>query len=205
MADFPKKYLPYIPSSISGDVDVALEDFDAALAARKRSVNNTTVFMPKMSAITSNSVCNVTVNTDTATTGLKVYKLNKPGFFYYQHWKGLWTPRGWVQILVCKHADFKSSQVYELLNTQDNSSGGNSGGNDHTNNLFPMNPGSSTYVLLRGTFASQAGKAMFYVPAWTGTSDSATNAIVVQTAGVNLPSSVVSGAANDDGFKACFA
>lgn len=204
MADFPKKYLAYTETSIEGDVAVLLEEFANALYNRSRSINNTPVFLPKMSAITSNTICNVVVNSNTATTGLKVYKLNKPGFFYYQHWKGYWSPNGWVQILVCKKADFRSSQVYELLNTQDNSSGNNVGGNDHTNNMFPMNPGSSTYVLLRGTFAEQTIKSMFYVPAWTGDNNSANNAIVLQGSTVNLPSSVVSGSANDDGFKECF-
>ena len=211
MADFPKKYLPYIGTSISEDVDAAVDDFEDALADRRRSVNTTPIFMPKMSDVKS-SYSKLTINKLTLTAGLKVYKIKTPGFFYYQHWKGNWNPRGWLQILVCSVANFRSKPVYELMNTQDTSSGG-SCGNDHVNNMFPMNPGDSTYVLLRGTIADTDEKgnliygdrSLFYVPAWTGTDKSYLNAIELMPIGVNMPSQIVSGSANDEGFKECFA
>ena len=208
MADFPRKYLVYTAKSIEGDVDVALDEFDAALAARRGSVNKSKVFLPNMNAISGPSN-KLTVNSGDATTGLAAYKVNMPGFFYYQHWKGLWDPSGWLQILVCKSSNF-SSGVYELYNTKDTTSGNGSGGNDHSN-MLPFNPGSSTYVVIRGTLSSSsASKTLFYVPAWSG-GESTNNAIVVQTNKVSLPKDsdgniiIVSGTANDDGFKECFA
>ena len=207
MADFPRKYLVYTAKSIEGDVDVALDEFDAALAARRSAVNKAKVFLPNMNAI-SGSGNQLTVNGGDATTGLVVYKVNMPGFFYYQHWKGLWDPSGWLQILVCKSSNF-SSGVYELYNTKDTSSGNGAGGNDHSN-MLPFNPGSSTYVVIRGTLSSSNGKALFYIPAWSGGA-STENAIVSQTNKVSLPKDsdgniiIVSGVANDDGFKECFA
>lgn len=208
MADFPRKYLVYTAKSIEGDVGVALDEFDAALAARRSSVNKAKVFLPNMNAI-SGSGNQLTVNGGNATTGLVVYKVNMPGFFYYQHWKGLWDPSGWLQILVCKSSNF-SSGVYEMYNTKDTSSGNGAGGNDHSN-MLPFNPGSSTYVVIRGTLSSSsASKTLFYVPAWSG-GESTKNAIVSQTNKVSLPKDsdgniiIVSGTANDDGFKECFA
>ena len=97
-----------------------------------------------------------------------------------------------------------------MYNTKDTTSGNGSGGNDHSN-MLPFNPGSSTYVVIRGTLSSSsASKTLFYVPAWSG-GESTNNAIVVQTNKVSLPKDsdgniiVVSGVANDDGFKECFA
>lgn len=207
MSDFPKKYLVYKAKTIEGDVDVALDDFDAALAARGSAANNAKVFLPNMNAI-SGSRNQLTVNGEGATTGLVAYKVNMPGFFYYQHWKGLWNPSGWIQILVCKSSNF-SSGVYEMYNTKDTTSGNGAGGNDHSN-MLPFNPGSSTHVVIRGTLSSINGKALFYIPTWSG-SESTKNAIVVQTNKVSLPKDsggniiIVSGAANDDGFRECFA
>lgn len=207
MSDFPKKYLVYKAKSIEGDVDVALDDFDDALSSRRSAVNKTKVFLPNMNAVSGPSN-QLTVNGGDATTGLVAYKVNMPGFFYYQHWKGLWDPSGWLQILVCKSSNF-SSGVYELYNTKDTSSGNGAGGNDHSN-MLPFNPGSSTYVVIRGTLSSSNGKALFYVPAWSGGA-STENAIVSQTNKVSLPKDsdgntiIVSGVANDDGFKECFA
>ena len=208
MSDFPKKYLVYNAKTIEGDVDVALDDFDAALAARGSAVNNSKVFLPNMNAISGPSN-RLTVNSGDAATGLVVYKVNMPGFFYYQLWKGLWNPSGWIQILVCKSSNF-SSGVYEMYNTKDTTSGSGAGGNDHSN-MLPFNPGSSTYVVIRGTLSTENhGKTLFYIPAWSG-GESTMNAIVSQTNKVSLPKDsggniiIVSGAANDDGFRECFA
>lgn len=211
MADFPRKYLPYIGTSISEAADAAVDNFEAALTDRQKSVNTTPIFMPKMSDVKL-SHSKLTINKSTLTADLKVYKIKTPGFFYYQHWKGNWNPRGWLQILVCPVADFSSESVYELMNTQDTSSGG-SCGNDHVNNMFPMNPGDSTYVLLRGSIADtdETGNLIYedrklvYVPAWTGTDESYIDAIELMPIGVNMPSKIVSGSANDEGFKKCFA
>ena len=58
--------------------------------------------------------------------------------------------------------------------------------------------------------SSSASKTLFYVPAWSG-GESTDNAIVSQTDKVSLPKDsggniiIVSGTANDDGFKECFA
>ena len=203
MADFPKKYLAYVPKSITGDVDAALEEFDAALAARRGNVKNTGVFLPNMSAITSDSVGKLTVNGGDATTNLTVFKVNRPGFFYYQHWKGMWDPSGWFQVLVCKDNTFKSG-VYEYFNSKDTTSGSGSGGNDHAN-MIPFNPGSSTYIIVRGT-VNNGKKTLYYIPAWTGVSNKGgSDSLTVQTNKVNLTAPVVSGSANDDGFKQCFA
>ena len=203
MADFPRKHLVYVPKSIAGDVDEALDEFDAALASRRGNIKNTGVFLPNMSAIDGPTTCNVKVNDGSATTNLSVYKVNRPGFFYYHHWKGLWDPSGWFQILVCRDATFKSG-VYEYINTKDTSSGSGSGGNDHSN-MIPFNPGSSTYIIVRGT-VNNGNKTLHYIPAWTGVSNKGSeDSLTIQTNAVNLTVPVVSGAPNDDGFKACFA
>lgn len=203
MADFPRKYLVYVPKSIVGDVDEALDEFDAALAARRGSIRNAGVFLPNMSAIDGPTTCNVVVNGGSATTNLSVYKVNRPGFFYYQHWKGEWDPSGWFQVLVCKNKTFKSG-VYEYFNSKDTTSGSGSGGNDHAN-MIPFNPGSSTYIIVRGT-VNNGKKTLYYIPAWTGESDKGgSDSLTVQTNKVNLTAPVVSGSANDYEFKQCFA
>lgn len=203
MADFPKKYLHYVAKSIKGDASEEVAKFGAALSKRADSVSNKAVFLPNMAAITSSDKCSVKVNSSSKTTGLSVYKVNRPGFLYYQHWKGSWNPSGWFQVLVCKDNKFTSG-VYELYNTQDTSSGGGSGGNDHSN-MLPFNPGSSTYILVRGNIDSNI-KKLFYVPAWTGDSSNlgTNDTLTIQTDTVNLPGIVVSGNANDDGFRQCF-
>ena len=203
MADFPRKHLVYVPKSITGDVSEAIDEFDAALAARRGSIKNTGVFLPNMSAITGPTICKVVVNDGSATTSLTVYKVNRPGFFYYQHWKGMWDPSGWFQVLVCKDNKFASG-VYEYINTKDTSSGSGSGGNDHSN-MIPFNPGSNTFIIVRGT-VNNGKKTLYYIPAWTGESDKgSSDALVIQENKISLTAPVVSGVANDDGFKACFA
>lgn len=202
MADFPRKHLVYVPKSIVGDVKEALNEFDVALKARNGSITNTGVFLPDMSAITGPTVCNVIVNDGSATTDLTVYKVKRPGFFYYHHWKGLWDPSGWFQVLVCKDNTFTSG-VYEYINTRDTSSGSGSGGNDHSN-MIPFNPGSNTFIVVRGT-VNNGNKTLHYIPAWTGKSDKGSNdSLTIQMNKVSLTVPVVSGYANDNGFKACF-
>ena len=84
MADFPRKYLVYTAKSIEGDVGVALDEFDAALAARRGSIRNTGVFLPNMSAIDGPTTCNVRVNDGSSTTSIgKVYGIHPDGFRYW--------------------------------------------------------------------------------------------------------------------------
>lgn len=231
--NMPTKVLVYHPKSIEGDIDEAITAFDEALYARAGSIVPDGVFLPNMEKVTPfvpshtevrtetyvdsqgntktrkvtvtipdvESPNRIIVNAEEQTTGLVVYKVTRPGFLYYQHWKNYWDPSGYIQILVCKSADFKSTPVYELLNTKDTSSA--TGGNEHPNNMFPIRPGASTYILVRGTFSQKSQKKqLFFVPAWG--IGSVELALTPQADTVKLPTTVVSGNANDNNFRQIF-
>lgn len=195
---FPVKRLVYHKKEIQGDIEEAVKEFKAKLEQRSLSVKNDKVFLPNMSEITGDKINKLVVNSGTARSGLTVYRINAPGFFYYQHWRGNWDPSGWMQILVCKDSDFNSSYpVYEYLNTRDSAYGKN----EH-NNMIPINPGSKTYVVILGSLSEKTNtKQLYFIPAWGYTASEAISKVKSTT---NLTDDVVSGNPNDDEFIAIF-
>lgn len=192
-----KKYLHYVKPSMNM-IDVAIREFEVALDNRgwlDDNELNIRAFLPHMAGLKGGDteVNRIIVAGASATSGINVYKINAPGFFYYQHYKGDWDPSGYIQLLVSSNRNF-TSNVFELMNTNGN-------GNDHVNNMFPIRPGSSTYVMARGTFASMADKKqLFFAPAWKISPGNA-----MQSAGTaNWPSRINDDAPNSESFKNCF-
>lgn len=72
-----------------------------------------------------------------------VYKVNVPGYFYRQHYKGDWTSTGVAGVLIAdspsRVGKADSRMVYMA---------GSDGGIGHANNIFPILPGSSTYAYI---------------------------------------------------------
>lgn len=186
-------------------------DFGTLLAARPQTPDNDRAFLPDMEAIESETTNLLTVNDAAGTSGLVGYKINVPGFIYVQHWRGNWDPAGFIQVLVSSSSSFSS--CFELMNT-------NGSGNDHVNNMFPIRPGSSTHIVLRGniqTYGSTANfqKSVYFIPAWNTTMQIDTvykrrvsNGISAITRETGISVGTVKGspsnASDKDAFFACF-
>lgn len=163
MGDLRKKVLFRVERE--GNYGDDISDFEAIIGNRPTNPSNDNAFLPDMSAISGASDNLLVVNGSNAVSGLTVYQINVPGFIYIQHWRGNWNPSGFLQILVSNTPT--SGLWYELMNSNGN-------GNDHVNNMFPIRPSSSTYIMLRGTVSNEisAGttdackKDVFFVPAW---------------------------------------
>lgn len=81
-----------------------------------------------------------------------IYKINAPGYFYRQHYKGAWTSEAIAGVVV-------SDSPARLLNkdTRMVYLAGSDGSVGHANNLYPILPGSSTYAyIVRSSIADAA-------------------------------------------------
>lgn len=101
----------------------------------------------------------------------RVWKINMPGFIYRSHTSGKWDSKDSVKVFVSSTRNF-TSNVFELYNTAKN-------GCDHGECCFPINPGSSTYIMIVPEYEAHkvknsAGeevtdsqtKAFYFIPAY---------------------------------------
>ena len=110
-------------------------------------------------AYSSNSVDRSTAgknNFNNSLSELKsnVYKVNCPGFIHRIHYSGSWVPSPEYMILVA-YASSKPNSVDKLnalnwiclFRTRGMGAyGSDTGGANHANNMFPINPGEHTYI-----------------------------------------------------------
>ena len=182
----PEKHLVYKKRDYEKSITPVVDEFKRALEGRSTYTDR--YMLPNLEAISNAEPYLISVSSTSSAT---VYQIKVPGFFYYQHYKGSWSEAGHWKILVCANANF-TGQVYELMNSQGAS------GSDNGNLMFPIRPGSNTYIMVVGTLSGN-NKALFFVPAWNNNEDP-----VDSKGSKSVPSTVVSGTPLDDGFKACF-
>lgn len=154
---FPNKMLSFVDIDYQELINQCLND--SGVYQYLHSVHNPgdKLFLPRF-VDDSGSFCGVTLvsNEGNTSSTRTVWKVNCPGFIYRSHWKNEWNNSSKIRILACKNENF-SSKVFELLNTE------SSNGNNQSNCMFPIRPGSSTYIMI--PTSGQDGRSCLFLPA----------------------------------------
>lgn len=107
----------------------------------------------------------VSLGKENQTSNVPVYKINVPGYFYRQHYRGAYTSRGYTGMLLTNDpAKFKLNTDILLYCAGEDSTGNENG---QMNNMYPILPGLNTYCVFPRDGNIPNGnetKELFFVP-----------------------------------------